>query len=247
MTDNILQFVAVTSGGRAFDIEFPLHPETRSATSVSDLVTRLLEERILVVPGTGFGRPGYFRLSFCVTEQSIVNAMDGFATSHVLTEARMPEPELLRDYLGDPAGRIKAPTVAQEMLFGAKGRVFQLSKYLDRHVDDFRPVAYDELTAWMDANADAIAMVMMLLFVLFAGPTLFQLRGLFSGLLAYATLLPATPLWSKSFGDADWQAAASAAASDAALPNAANALLNCHSAPAPTFTSKRSAACSTWE
>ncbi len=86
----------------------------------------------------------------------VANAMDGFATSHVLTEARMPEPELLREYLGDPAGRIKAPTVAQEMLFGAKGRVFQLSKYLDRHVDDFRPIAYDELTAWMDANADDI-------------------------------------------------------------------------------------------
>ena len=43
MTENILQFVAVTSGGRAYDIDFPLHPETRSAQSVSDLVTRLLE------------------------------------------------------------------------------------------------------------------------------------------------------------------------------------------------------------
>lgn len=43
MSSDILQFVAITSGGRAFDIEFPLHPETRSARSVSDLVTRLLE------------------------------------------------------------------------------------------------------------------------------------------------------------------------------------------------------------
>jgi hypothetical protein len=43
MSRQILQFVAVTEGGRAFDIEFPLHPETRSAQSVSDLVTHLLQ------------------------------------------------------------------------------------------------------------------------------------------------------------------------------------------------------------
>jgi hypothetical protein len=38
----ILQFVALTSSGRAFDIEFPLHPQTQSAQAVSDLVTGLL-------------------------------------------------------------------------------------------------------------------------------------------------------------------------------------------------------------
>ena len=38
----------------------------------------------------------------------VANAMDGFATSHMLCEALMPEPELLREFLGDPAGRIKA-------------------------------------------------------------------------------------------------------------------------------------------
>ena len=43
MDQDILQFVAITSGGRAFDIAFPLHPETRSAASVSELATRLLE------------------------------------------------------------------------------------------------------------------------------------------------------------------------------------------------------------
>ncbi len=57
----------------------------------------------------------------------VANAMDGFSTSHMISEALMPEPALLRDYLGDPAGRIPCPTVAQEMLFGAKGRVFQLA------------------------------------------------------------------------------------------------------------------------
>src|SRR5665811_2274305 len=59
----------------------------------------------------------------------VANAMDGFATSHMLCEALMSEPELLAEYLGDPAGRIKAPTLAQEMLYGAKGRVAQSVSY----------------------------------------------------------------------------------------------------------------------
>ena len=42
MAYEVLQFVALTSGGRAFDIEFPLHPQTQSASAVSDLVTQLL-------------------------------------------------------------------------------------------------------------------------------------------------------------------------------------------------------------
>ena len=43
MASQILQFIAVTSGGRAFDIDFPLHSQTQSAPAVSELVTRLLE------------------------------------------------------------------------------------------------------------------------------------------------------------------------------------------------------------
>ena len=74
----------------------------------------------------------------------VANAMDGFSTSHMMCEALMPEPELLRDYLGDPSGRIKAPTLAQEILFGAKGRVFQLQQYLSRHEAEF---AADDLAA----------------------------------------------------------------------------------------------------
>ena len=86
----------------------------------------------------------------------VANAMDGFATSHMLSEALMPEPGLLREYLGDPAGRIKAPTLAQELLFGAKGRVFQLNAYLDRHRDDFEAPDLAALKAWLDARAEQI-------------------------------------------------------------------------------------------
>ena len=75
----------------------------------------------------------------------VANTMDGFATSHMLCEARMPEPELLREFLGDPSGRIKCPTVAQEVLFGAKGRAFQLRQYLVRSGDGFAPESLRKL------------------------------------------------------------------------------------------------------
>ena len=86
----------------------------------------------------------------------VANAMDGFVTSHMLTEALMPEPELLKEFLGDPAGRIKCPTVAQEMLFGAKGRVFQLKQYLARHQNDFVPGDLTKVKAFLDEAADKI-------------------------------------------------------------------------------------------
>lgn len=37
-----LSFTAVTSGGQAFDIDFPLHPATRSADGVADLLADML-------------------------------------------------------------------------------------------------------------------------------------------------------------------------------------------------------------
>src|SRR5271166_1504777 len=98
-------------------------------------------------------------ISYKVSAMSLIpvaNAMDGFATSHMLSEALMPEPELLAEFLGDPEGRMKAPTVAQEMLFGAKGRVFQLKQYLARHQADIAPGDLAQLKAYLDGNAEAI-------------------------------------------------------------------------------------------
>ncbi len=86
----------------------------------------------------------------------VANAMDGFSTSHMLSEARMPEPELLKEYLGDPAGRIPAPTVAQELLFGAKGRVYQLTAYLQRHRDDIGEDDVAAITEHLEAHADQV-------------------------------------------------------------------------------------------
>lgn len=33
---------------------------------------------ILLVPGTGFGKPGYFRLAYCVEKDTIINSLDSF-------------------------------------------------------------------------------------------------------------------------------------------------------------------------
>ncbi len=68
----------------------------------------------------------------------------------------MPEPELLREFLGDPAGRIKCPTVAQDMLFGAKGRAFQLRQYLARVGDSFAPESLRKIRDFITANEAAI-------------------------------------------------------------------------------------------
>jgi pyruvate-ferredoxin/flavodoxin oxidoreductase len=84
----------------------------------------------------------------------VTNAMDGFSTSHMQCETLLPEPELLKEFLGDPSGRIKSPTVAQEMLYGAKGRVYQLQQYLHKHHGDFQP---DSLTALDDFLVDRAA------------------------------------------------------------------------------------------
>jgi aspartate aminotransferase len=43
-----------------------------------EFVDALKEERILVVPGTGFNGPGYFRIAFCVDDSTIKNALPGF-------------------------------------------------------------------------------------------------------------------------------------------------------------------------
>ncbi len=43
-----------------------------------EFIQGLKEELILAVPGTGFKRPGHFRLAYCVADAAITNAMPGF-------------------------------------------------------------------------------------------------------------------------------------------------------------------------
>lgn len=49
-------------------------------------------------------------------------AQDGFLTSHVIETLRLPERELVKAYLGDPADIIDCPTPAQRLVFGERRR-----------------------------------------------------------------------------------------------------------------------------
>ena len=56
---------------------FYLFPRTPIEDDVK-FVQALQEELILVVPGSGFGGPGHFRIAYCVDDATIENAMAGF-------------------------------------------------------------------------------------------------------------------------------------------------------------------------
>jgi pyruvate-ferredoxin/flavodoxin oxidoreductase len=49
-------------------------------------------------------------------------AQDGFLTSHVIESMRLPERDLIKEYLGDPADIIESPTPGQMLTFGKTRR-----------------------------------------------------------------------------------------------------------------------------
>ncbi len=57
---------------------FYMFPKAPIADDV-EFVRRLQQERILAVPGTGFGTPGHFRLAYCVDQSVIERALPGLA------------------------------------------------------------------------------------------------------------------------------------------------------------------------
>ncbi|MBN1381374.1 MAG: pyridoxal phosphate-dependent aminotransferase [Deltaproteobacteria bacterium] len=56
---------------------FYLFPKTPIPDDI-EFVRALQQKRILAVPGTGFGAPGYFRLAYCVADETIIKALPGF-------------------------------------------------------------------------------------------------------------------------------------------------------------------------
>ena len=57
---------------------FYIFPKSPTPDDVA-FVRELQEELILTVPGRGFGRPGHFRISYCVDDETIVKSLPGFA------------------------------------------------------------------------------------------------------------------------------------------------------------------------
>jgi len=56
---------------------FYLFPRTPIEDDVA-FVSALLKEKILAVPGSGFGGPGHFRIAYCVSDEVIEGALPGF-------------------------------------------------------------------------------------------------------------------------------------------------------------------------
>jgi len=56
---------------------FYVFPKSPIADDVK-FVSMLQEEKILAVPGVGFGSPGYIRIAFCVPDETIVNSAESF-------------------------------------------------------------------------------------------------------------------------------------------------------------------------
>lgn len=93
-------------------------------------------------------------------------AQDGFLTSHVIESILLPELELVRRFLGDPADLIESPTPAQRMVFGERRRripemfdldypamlgVVQNQDSYAQGVAAQRPFYFDHLTEITDA------------------------------------------------------------------------------------------------
>jgi len=57
---------------------FYIFPRSPAGKDDMAFVRALQEQRILAVPGSGFGRAGHFRLSFCVTREEIEKSLPGF-------------------------------------------------------------------------------------------------------------------------------------------------------------------------
>ncbi len=56
---------------------FYLFPKSPLQDDIS-FVAALQKKLILTVPGTGFGGPGYFRIAYCVSDQTIEGSLKGF-------------------------------------------------------------------------------------------------------------------------------------------------------------------------
>ena len=56
---------------------FYMFPESPAADEL-ELVAALQRHGVLVVPGRGFGMPGYFRISYCVAQSELEGAAPGF-------------------------------------------------------------------------------------------------------------------------------------------------------------------------
>ena len=85
-----------------------------------------------------------------------VHGMDGFDTSHLQKDMTLPSTELMKDYHGHPSDRIKPQSVAQDLLWGAKGRSFQVTNFLTINSQQIEPEKLRTLSSFINNNIEAI-------------------------------------------------------------------------------------------
>ena len=56
---------------------FYLFPQAPGGDDIA-FIQKLKELRVLTVPGSGFGMRGYFRISYCVKDETIEGALSAF-------------------------------------------------------------------------------------------------------------------------------------------------------------------------
>ena len=56
---------------------FYMFPRTPIEDDVA-FVRELQQQLVLTVPGSGFGTPGYIRISFCVEDSTLEGSLEGF-------------------------------------------------------------------------------------------------------------------------------------------------------------------------
>jgi aspartate aminotransferase len=66
---------------------FYIFPKTPIADDV-EFCAILQQQRILAVPGRGFGAPGYMRLVFCVPDKVIIGSAEGFRRAILIAQGK---------------------------------------------------------------------------------------------------------------------------------------------------------------
>ena len=72
---------SVVKPGGAFYM-FPKSPLEDDVAFVNEL----RKQRVLVVPGSGFGTPGHFRISYCVNDSTLEGSIDGFREAFISSQ-----------------------------------------------------------------------------------------------------------------------------------------------------------------
>jgi aspartate aminotransferase len=64
---------------------FYIFPKIPDGVDEWEFCRTMADNKVIIVPGSGFKVPGFFRLSFCLTPEAIAKAMVGFKEAFDIT------------------------------------------------------------------------------------------------------------------------------------------------------------------